>query len=345
MTSQALIAVEIERVAESWLQNEASFLHSQVPSGFVLDSRSLAKTTTYQLPSLNNTLADGDGMMHWRPGTDPGQAKPLQYTSKTITPQSYANTGYDQRDLPGPGAPWQPLVRDLENNIVPLQLSRASGSVDRKIIALCQSASVFGGAKVFTNGGSALDAPADYANQAPDLNINNELRALTKWMSLGFSLECWTTTNVLQVLARHPVYTGAGTGSARPTSTPVNEFAEIFRALHNLDRVIVTDSIVNTARAGQTASVRRTANTLLWFGLVDRRSWDLTSPASPDAPDGAIQIAWGVKPYVHNWRPEGYEVERFQARASFDVYSPRGSDFGFFFQATGGGGIFTTAPT
>lgn len=344
MSSQALIAVEIERVAESWTQNEASFLHSLTPSGFVRDSRSLVKTTTYQLPDLANTLADGDGMMHWRPGTDPGEDKPLAYSPKTITPQGYANIGFDQRDLPGPGAPWQPLVRDLENNIVPLQLSRASGSVDRKIVALLQS-SAFGSAKTFTNGGSALDAPSDYANQAPDLDINTNLRALTKWMSLGFSLECWTTSNVLQVLARHPVYTGAGTGSARPTSTPVDEFAEIFRRLHGLDRIIVADSLVNTARQGQTASARRTANTLLWFGLVDRRAWDLVDPNSPDAPDGAIQIAWGCKPYVANWRPEGLEVERFQARASFDVFSPRGSDFGFYFQATGAGGIFTSAPT
>ena len=45
MSSQALIAVEIELVAESWLQNEASLLRSQVPSGFVRVSRSLVRAT------------------------------------------------------------------------------------------------------------------------------------------------------------------------------------------------------------------------------------------------------------------------------------------------------------
>jgi len=344
MTTQDLIAIELERIGESWVQNEQSFLHSQAPSGYVLDSRSQSKTTTYNLPALDNTLVNGENLVHWEPGGDTGTAKPIKYTAKTITPKGFRVPRYDQRDLPAPGAPMNRLIRDLEGNIVPMQLSIAHGGVDRAIVTLLQS-SAFGSAKVFTNGGSALDAPADYANQRPDLDINANLRALTKWQSLGMSLECWTTTNVLQVLARHPVYTGAGTGSARPTSTPVDEFAELFRRLHALDRIIVCDSIGNTAKPGQTASVRRLANTLLWFGLVDRRPWDLTSLESSDAPDGAIQVAWGSKPYVHSWSPEGSEVERFQGRCGFEVFSPRGEDFGHYYTATGAGGIFTTAPS
>jgi len=174
------------------------------------------------------------------------------------------------------------------------------------------------------------------------------------------ALECWLSGHVLDTLARHPVYSGAGGSPAGLISQnagiaailPRDEFLGRFMSAHRLDRVVVMDSVTDTARAGQNPVENYTANGLLWFGLVDRRGgdFDLRSEGSLDSPDGAICYAKAREPEVATWSSPGMETDSFAARASFELFSPRGQTFGVMFAPTsatspsGTSGIFAALP-
>lgn len=330
-------------VGQSWTQaNRSQFLLSAVPQVLVRGPREGVKAVTYQLPDLANALVDGNALSAWEVGDALPLSRKLTSSTVTVTPEGYSTPIINR-----------PLYRntahafaDLETNIAPMCLSMLHQGVDQALLAFLQGTGNFGSAKTFTNGGSALDAPSDYTNQKPDIDINTNLQPLRKWRGLGLKLECWMDRHVVLVLARHPVYTGAGTGSAIASQLEPDEFVARFKAIHMLDDVKILDPVYNTAKIGQTNAIKDIHNGLLWFGAVDRRgTMDLRRDGSPDAPDGAIQLAFAREPEVVTWADVATECEYFAGRTSYKIINPRGTSFGHFYTASGAGGIFTTLPS
>lgn len=340
-----LAAQDLVGVGESWVQrNEGSFLAPNFPIANVLGIREgRSSAHTYDLPALANSLAKGVGLRDWNPGDAHGQTSTINKVAVSFSTRHREGdiiTRPAKRSAPH-------ALMDLNQNIVPIQLSKAWQQRDLELITLMTNASVFGTAKTFSGTG-ALDTFA--ADQKPDVDINNNLMPMVKWRSLGFRLICVMSTHVMTILGRHPVYTGAGTGSAIAATLPRDEFRRRFLAAHpQVDDLILVDAVYDTARDGQTSAPRLIGNTVLWFGLVDARgsSFDLTSMDSMDRPDGAIILGQARPIEVVNWEDPGSEVEYFAARADFGWYFPRANDasaadFAHFYGASE---IFTSNPT
>lgn len=338
-----LSPVDLTSIGRSWVQsNKGRFLWSKLPTCMAKGYREGRTSTTYQLPKLDNTLAKGVGMSDWQPGDAQTTERKLGSIDATFTPRG-KQTQVISRPTKRNG---RHILLDLENNIVPIQLGLTYQQIEAEVVALMANASVYGTAKTF-GGTGALDTFA--ADQTPDYDINENLMPMVKWRALGLSLECVMSTHVMTVLARHPVYTGAGTGSAIAATLPRDEFEKRFRAAHpQLDALHIVDTVIDTARAGQTSAPRINGNTLLWFGLIDRRgSYDLREDGSQDAPDGALMIAMSREPEVATWEAPGSEVESFAGRAEYAIFFPRSADasaadFAHFYGASE---IFTSNPT
>lgn len=337
-----LAPIDLESIGQSWVQaNQARFLWRKLPFCLALGFREGRTSTAYKLPKLDNSLAKGVGMADWQPGDADTTGRELGSVDATFTPR-FKRSQSIARPLKRQA---QHILRDLENNVVPIQLSQAHQQIEAEAVALMANASVYGTAKTFSGTG-ALDTYA--SDQKPDVDINANLMPMMKWKALGLSLECVMSTHVMTVLARHPVYTGAGAGSAIASTLPLDEFRKRFLAAHpQVEALHIVDTVIDTARAGQTSAPRINGNTLLWFGLLDRRgSYDLRSDGSLDAPDGALMIALSCEPEVVTWEPPGSEVEKFASQAEYAVFFPRASDasaadFAHFYGASE---IFTSNP-
>ena len=369
--------VDINTVGQSWTQTNAdNFGFTQLPVALCLDRRSGRSSTTYELPNFDNAMGKVLGLRDW----EPGQTLPVERTvgSSSI---SFTPRGVTTRIISRPqNRPMQFVYRDLEQNIVPVLLSELYLGIEGELDTFLNTAANWDSVTVggvaapgtfaeFSDGaGAAATAPLEnYGGNAiqPDADINNQLRRMRKYQGLnGMSLECWINGHVLDVLSRHPVYSGAGGGPGMLVSAsaqnagiaavlPRDVFLSRFMAAHRLDRVVVMDSVTDTVRAGQTSAINYTANGLLWFGLVDRRGaqFDLRSEGSLDAPDGALCMAKSRDAEVASWATPGMETDSFAARCAYDIFSPRGAQFGVSFASTsadspsGTSGIFANLPT
>ena len=335
-------------VGQSWIQTNGSVYGiTKVPVCRALDRRSGRLSTTYELPALDNSLNNANGLLDWEPGQALPVERGLASSSVTFTPRG-VTTPILARPV---GRDLRQTFRDLEVNIVPVVMTELMGGMERDLYSFLSTAGNWGGAQGFSNGagGAATSAVDQFGGDAvqPDQDINVALRPLRKYQSLnGMALECYTNSHVLDVLSRHPAYTGAGTGSAIASKLPMDAFVERFMAVHRLNALHVMDSVVDTTAAGIASDPNFAANGLLWFGLIDRRGeMDLRTDGSLDAPDGALICASGREAEVASWITPGMETESFAGRASYQIFSPRGADFGVLMKPSGVDGIFATLPS
>ena len=338
-------SVDIKVIGESWLDaNLDNYEVGNLPIVEVLGFNEGRDTTNYKLPDLGNGLFGPGSLRDWTPGGDHGNSEDLGSIPASVTVK-YRENGPIKRPSKRSAAH---ILRDLESNITPLLFAGLYQRMSAEAVTLMTNASIYGTAKTFSGTG-ALDTYA--ADQKPDVDINANLQPMVKWKSLGLSLECFMSFHVETAFARHPAYTGAGTGSAIASTLPREEFKRRFMAAHpQLDALHICNSVTDTARAGQTSAPLLIGNTLLWFGLVDRRQnrFDLRSQESLDAPDGAIAIARAFDPYIEQWSPSGSGVDMFAGRTEHGIYFPRANDaankadFAHFY---GADEIFTATPT
>lgn len=346
-------AVDINSVGLSWVQaNRDRFLSTRLPMVRVLDQiTGRSGTTTYEVPDLINSLLAGGNLKDWVPGATPPSPRNLTSSTVTITCR-HRSTNPIVR--PQRGGDASHIFRDLETNLVPILLSEMFQALDFDLAALLINTANFN-QKTFTHA-SALDDGSNHGNQTPLADINGYLANIRPLRGFsGLSLECVMSENTAEVLANHTDYSGGGSGSGVASSLVMDEFARRFQAIHRLDAVHIGNIAGNSAALGGDASIvnvfhQATTSAILWFGLVDRRAatFDLTSDASFDAPDGAICVAMAREPEVVSAVDMRREVEEFFGRTSFQVYSPRGDadtndidNMGFFMKPQGNQGIFT----
>jgi hypothetical protein len=335
---------DLAQVGESWTQkNRENFAISRLPIVKCRDYRAGIKATTYHLPALGNAMLDAEGLSDWEAGEAPPTARKLGEIPKTI----YCK-GKSSKLIARPmNRTSRHVYADLEDNVVGVALTELYQGIDRAVYTTMTDTSIWGSAKAWTNGGSALEVKSDHSNQSPIKDIETQIRALRPFkMGSAGRLECHLDANVAAVLASHLDYVGAGIGSAIPGKLAFDAFIEKFRSLHGLDAVFVYDNSYNSAMSGQTVALKSTMNGLFFLGIFDRRraEFDLSYEGSPEQPDGGICVGLGREPEVVSWMDQGAECEYFVGRTAFEVFSPRGSSFGCFFQAAGAGGIFTTLP-
>lgn len=345
MSSTAQLSQDLMVVGLSWTQkNRERFAFSKMPRTRTRSSTDMVYQVTYNLPDLANAL-QSKGLDDFDHGDSQTERVPLKKSPKTISLRRRAT----KRHARPMGSTAQVAYKDLESNLPPMCLSKLYQGVTVDVMAAMTSTDNFGAAKEFTTGASkSIDDPTDYANQKPDININQELRALRPYADgTEFMLECHLDEEVLLVLARHPAYTGAGTGSAIASQLTPEEAVARIKSVHMLDAVHVYKSVYNSAALGQTADVTSITNGLLFFGVFDRRSAEFNITNADDAlmvPDGCLCVAIGRDAEVFFWQEPEEEQEYFQGRMSFAVFSPRGSTHGFFYKSSGEHGIFTTLP-
>ena len=346
-------AVDINSVGLSWVQaNRDRFLSTRLPMVRVLDQLTgRSGSTTYEVPDIINSLLAGGNLRDWVPGATPPAPRNLTSSTVTITCRHRSTHGLIR---PQRGGDATHIFRDLETNVVPILLSEMYQALDFDLAALLINTANFN-QKVFSHA-SALDDGSNHGNQTPLADINGFLAAIRPLRGFsGLALECVMSENVAEVLANHTDYSGGGIGSGVANSLVIDEFARRFQAIHRLDAVNIGNIAGNTAVLGATSSIsnvfhQSTGDAILWFGLVDRRaaSFDLTTEASFDSPDGALCVAMAREPEVISAVDERREVEEFFGRTSFQVYSPRGDadtndidNMGFFMKSQGNTGIFT----
>ena len=336
--------VTLLAIGDSWTQdNRERFLWPRMPQARVLTrSEGYTGVYNYQLPNLDNFMAKDQGLQKWQPGQSKRAVRPLGKSQVTLNSDRY--------DLPPMSRPSQRQAahrwRDLEMNVIPGMLGQMYQQIDQMLRVFLTDVGTFGAAVAFTNGGGALDNKADQANQSPLQDMLAALIPLRKYANRsGFQLECVIDEHVLDVFAGHPDFTGAGTGSAIASVLEVSAVEAIMRSRLRLDDVHIMRVVSDTVRRGQPSAINNIYNGVLGFYVMDRRGdFDLRSQDSPDAPDGAVVMGLGQEPQVRNNIDERHLTEYFDAEADFGFLSPRGTDFGLFFQATGPGGIFTTLP-
>lgn len=346
-------------VGESWTQDSSRFLAPTMPRARTKDlGVGYSRDKSYRLGTLSNSLLAGGALKDWGPGIDPPVHRNLSATTVNYTINGRSTEGIvralrrteDQR------------FRDLKQNVVPIQLSECWQGMDTDLAALMIDEAFFTRIAFTGSTGAGLDLPSDWGNQRPDQDIDDNLLLLQPFRGFnGLALECKMSRNVLNVLKRHPAYSGGAAlgGSGTPQAMLNDPFLEYFAALHGLDRVDIVESVGNSAESGQTAVIApifqtAKASAVLFFGLFDRRGeFDLTSEDSDDSPDGCIVLATGRDPMVANNIDERKEVEEFWGRTTYGLITPRAdgagvvADMGFHMKpATGGAaapGIFDTA--
>ena len=355
----AVTDVDINRVSKSFVQSDLSkFAISTMPKALCLDRfTGRSGTTTYDLASLDNALIPETNMRDWAPGIDPPSPTTLGETSVSFTSRIRSTLSI-VRPLRR-GQTYEHRFADLENNIVPIQLSKVYQAHDADIAAAMVDSNLFT-QKNFTIGasGKSLNDADDYANQNPVKDIEQNLVLLRPYVNFaGMELRCYMSGKVASVLATHPAYTGGGSGSAVASGLPRAEFISRFSSLHGC-KTYVFDNLVNSAALGASATIVETFNqansgAVLFFGLFDTRggSFDLRSQESDDAPDGCLVWACSQDPRVDQYLDERKQVQEFWGRCGYTIYSPRGgangvaSDLGFFMRpvtSTTNGGIFAS---
>jgi len=352
----AVTDVDINRVSKSFVQSSlGSFAISTMPKALCLDRfTGRSNKTDYDLASLSNALQSSTNLRDWSPGIDPPAPTTLGESAVSFTVR-IRSTYSLVRPLKR-GQTMEHRFADLENNIVPIQLSKVYQAHDADIAAAMVNSSLFTEIAFTGTSGEGLDQPTDYANQNPIKDIENNLVLLRPYSNFaGLELRCYMSGKVASVLATHPAYTGGGTGSAVASGLPRADFINRFSSLHGC-KTYVFDNLTNSAALGASASIVETFNqanssAVLFFGLFDTRgaSFDLRSQDTNDAPDGALVWACSQDPNVAQYLDERKQVQEFWGRAGYTIYSPRGaaagpaSDLGFFMKAVTSGaslGIF-----
>jgi hypothetical protein len=352
----AVTDVDINRVSKSFVQSSlGSFAISTMPKALCLDRfTGRSNKTDYDLASLSNALQSSTNLRDWSPGIDPPAPTTLGESAVSFTVR-IRSTYSLVRPLKR-GQTMEHRFADLENNIVPIQLSKVYQAHDADIAAAMVNSSLFTEIAFTGTSGEGLDQPTDYANQNPIKDIENNLVLLRPYSNFaGLELRCYMSGKVASVLATHPAYTGGGTGSAVASGLPRADFISRFSSLHGC-KTYVFDNLTNSAALGASASIVETFNqanssAVLFFGLFDTRgaSFDLRSQDTNDAPDGALVWACSQDPNVAQYLDERKQVQEFWGRAGYTIYSPRGaaagpaSDLGFFMKAVTSGaslGIF-----
>ena len=352
----AVTDVDINRVSKSFVQSSlGSFAISTMPKAMCLDRfTGRSNKTDYDLASLSNALQSSTNLRDWSPGIDPPAPTTLGESAVSFTVR-IRSTYSLVRPLKR-GQTMEHRFADLENNIVPIQLSKVYQAHDADIAAAMVNSSLFTEIAFTGTSGEGLDQPTDYANQNPIKDIENNLVLLRPYSNFaGLELRCYMSGKVASVLATHPAYTGGGTGSAVASGLPRADFINRFSSLHGC-KTYVFDNLTNSAALGASASIVETFNqanssAVLFFGLFDTRgaSFDLRSQDTNDAPDGALVWACSQDPNVAQYLDERKQVQEFWGRAGYTIYSPRGtgagpaSDLGFFMKAVTSGaslGIF-----
>ena len=348
--------VDINRVSESFVQRSAeSFaVASSIPKALALDRFSgRSNTTSYDLSSLSNALVANE-LMDWAPGVDP--PSPIQLAETSV---SFSVRIRTTRSIVRPlrsGGSFENRITDLENNIIPIQISKLYQDQDVQLAALMTGGSFEQQTWTGTNA-SGLDDAGDYGNQNPIKDIETPLSLIRPYANFsGLELRAYMSGKVASVLAQHPAYTGGGSGSGVASGLPRAQFIERFSSLHGC-RTYIFDNLVNSSAYGAAASIVQTFNeasaqAVLFFGLFDTRGgFDLRSEATMSAPDGAIVCAESLAPRVDAFTDERKLVQEFWGRAGYALYSPRGAaagpaaDLGFFMEpvaTVGSVGIFTT---
>jgi len=352
----AVTDVDINRVSKSFVQSSlGSFAISTMPKALCLDRfTGRSNKTDYDLASLSNALQSSTNLRDWSPGIDPPAPTTLGESAVSFTVR-IRSTYSLVRPLKR-GQTMEHRFADLENNIVPIQLSKVYQAHDADIAAAMVNSSLFTEIAFTGTSGEGLDQPTDYANQNPIKDIENNLVLLRPYSNFaGLELRCYMSGKVASVLATHPAYTGGGTGSAVASGLPRADFINRFSSLHGC-KTYVFDNLTNSGALGASASIVETFNqanssAVLFFGLFDTRgaSFDLRSQDTNDAPDGALVWACSQDPNVAQYLDERKQVQEFWGRAGYTIYSPRGaaagpaSDLGFFMKAVTSGaslGIF-----
>jgi hypothetical protein len=342
----AVTDVDINRVSKSFVQSSLG--------SFAISITGRSNKTDYDLASLSNALQSSTNLRDWSPGIDPPAPTTLSESAVSFTVR-IRSTYSLVRPLKR-GQTMEHRFADLENNIVPIQLSKVYQAHDADIAAAMVNSSLFTEIAFTGTSGEGLDQPTDYANQNPIKDIENNLVLLRPYSNFaGLELRCYMSGKVASVLATHPAYTGGGTGSAVASGLPRADFISRFSSLHGC-KTYVFDNLTNSAALGASASIVETFNqanssAVLFFGLFDTRgaSFDLRSQDTNDAPDGALVWACSQDPNVAQYLDERKQVQEFWGRAGYTIYSPRGaaagpaSDLGFFMKAVTSGaslGIF-----
>ena len=348
--------VDINRVSESFVQSSAaSFaVASTIPKALCLDRFSgRSNTTSYDLASLSNALVAGE-LMDWAPGVDP--PSPIMLSEVDV---SFSVNIRTTRSIVRPlrsGGTFENRLTDLENNIIPIQLSKIYQDQDVAFSTLCTNAAVFVEQAWTGTNAKGLDDASDYSNQNPIKDIETPLTLIRPYTNFsGLELRAYLSGKVASVLAQHPAYTGGGSGSGVASGLPRAAFIERFSALHGC-KTYIFDNLINSAAYGAASTIVQTLNqtnasAVLFFGLFDTRGgFDLRSEATMSAPDGAIVCGESLAPRVDAFTDERKLVQEFWGRAGYSIYSPRGAaggpaaDLGFFMRADTGGaatGIFT----
>jgi len=354
----AVTDVDINRVSKSFVQSSlGSFAISTMPKALCLDRfTGRSNKTDYDLASLSNALQSSTNLRDWSPGIDPPAPTTLGESAVSFTVR-IRSTYSLVRPLKR-GQTMEHRFADLENNIVPIQLSKVYQAHDADIAAAMVNSSLFTEIAFTGTSGEGLDQPTDYANQNPIKDIENNLVLLRPYSNFaGLELRCYMSGKVASVLATHPSYTGGGSGSAVASGLPRADFISRFSSLHGC-KTYVFDNLTNSGALGGTTSIVETfnqanASAVLFFGLFDTRgaSFDLRSQDTNDAPDGCLVWACSQDPNVAQYLDERKQVQEFWGRAGYTIYSPRGtgasvaSDLGFFMRpVTSGtdGGVFAS---
>ncbi len=325
--------LDIAQVGQSWVDtNRENFLFSQMPNGFAPYAPDGYGTVTYRIPAFDNSLQKGTGLDNWEPGDALPMSRGMGEETVTITPIG-RTTDLISRAADRPIAN---RFADLENNISPILLSQAYQGLDLAAVAFLKNASNFG--QLTFTGTGALDTFAN--DQIPFYNVlSKAIAPLRKYAKSvpGMAVEWWMESHVLDVLVSHWNFQGAGaTVSAIALSSgPMVGLREallaMFRSTLGIE-VKVFDTVSDTVERGLTSAPQEISYGLCWIGVVDRRvgRWDLMT-ADVIKPDGAIQIGLAQEPEVDSFIIPGSKQETFRALTAFEVFSPRGSDWGFLF--------------
>jgi hypothetical protein len=354
----AVTDVDINRVSKSFVQSSlGDFAISTMPKALCLDRfTGRSNQTDYDLASLSNALLEGTNLRDWSPGIDPPAPGTLDESAVSFTVR-IRSTQSIVRPMKR-GQTMEHRFADLENNIVPIQLSKVYQAHDADIAAAMTNGALFDEIAFTGTNGEGLDQPTDYANQNPVRDIEENLVLLRPYSNFaGLELRCYMSGKVASVLSTHPAYTGGGTGSAVASGLPRADFISRFSSLHGC-KTFVFDNLINTAALGASATIVETFNqtnsgAVLFFGLFDTRaaSFDLRSENTNDAPDGCLVWASSQDPRVDQYLDERKQVQEFWGRCGYTIYSPRGTsagpaaDLGFFMKAVTSGanlGIFKT---
>jgi hypothetical protein len=356
----AVTDVDINRVSKSFVQsNLGSFAISTMPKALCLDRfTGRSNKTDYDLASLGNSLLASTNLRDWSPGIDPPMPTTLGESAVSFTVR-IRSTYSLVRPLKR-GQTMEHRFADLENNIVPIQLSKVYQAHDADIAAAMVNTNLFTRQNFTCSENKGLDSSEDYANQNPVKDIENNLVLLRPYANFaGLELRCYMSGKVASVLATHPSYTGGGSGSAVASGLPRADFISRFSSLHGC-KTFVFDNLTNSAALGASTDPtivetfnQANSSAVLFFGLFDTRgaSFDLRSQDTNDAPDGALVWACSQDPTVAQFLDERKQVQEFWGRCGYTIYSPRGAaagiadDLGFFMRpVTDGtsGGIFAS---